>query len=120
MDLVQFTDRSEVEVQIFRVELEAFCQLMDCLLELHQGNSYTLDLRRRQSLFFEAPDGLPLHQLANEFDEAEDELDDRPLDIFGIRIPPERRGSGARWAPSGSCTGTFTACWTLSCRPSFA
>ncbi len=112
MDLVQFSDGSEVQIEISRVELEAFCELMDCLLELHQGNSYTLDLLRGQGLFFEAPDRLPLHQLADEFDEAEDELDDRPLHIVGIWIPTQRRGAWVGWGSSGSSGGPFPQCRT--------
>src|SRR3990172_5648146 len=90
MELMQLAEGPEVEVQILRVEFEAFCELIDGLLELHQGDPDVLDLFGRQGLFLEASDGLALHQLADEFDEAEHELDDGTLDVFRIRIPSQR------------------------------
>jgi hypothetical protein len=93
---MQFPDGAQIEVQVFRIELEALCELINGLLELHQGDADVLDFFRGERLFFEASDGLPLHQLANEFDEAEHELDDRPLHIFRLRIPTQRLG--ATWA----------------------
>lgn len=95
---MQLSDGPKVEVEILRVELEALCQLIDRLLELHEGDSDVLDLFGRKGFFFEASDGLPFHQLADEFDEAEDELDDGPLDIVRIRIPTHR----SPWAAWGS------------------
>ena len=78
-------------IQILRVQVKRFAN-GGRLLELHQGDADALDLFRREGFFFEAPDGLAFHELADEFDKAEDELDDRALDIVGIRIPTQ--GSG--------------------------
>ena len=72
----------------FGSSLKRSGELIDRLLELHQSDADVLDLFGREGLFFEAPDGLALHQLADEFDEAEDELDDRALHVFRIGIPP--------------------------------
>ena len=67
---------AEVEIQVLRVQLEASGNVDHGLLQLHQRNTDILDFPRCEGLFFEPPDGLTLHQLADEFDEAEDELDD--------------------------------------------
>src|SRR5688500_3305403 len=117
MKLMQFTYGSQVEVQILRVQVEALCQLVDSLLELHQGDADALDLFRRQSFFFEAPDGLALHEFADEFDEAQDEFDHRTLDIVRIRIPTK---CGGLWVAFGSpgCRATFARCETSPLRPS--
>ena len=96
---MQTADRSKVEVQILRVKLEALCNLKDGLLKLHQGKADVLDFFRRQGFFFEAPDGLPLHQLPDEFDQSKDQFDDRALDVLWIGIPTQRRGL---WGSSGS------------------
>ena len=84
---MQSADRSEVEVQILRVELETFRELVDRLLELHQRYANVLDLFGGQGLFLEPSYGLTLHQFADKFDEAENKLYDRTLQIFGIGIP---------------------------------
>src|SRR5688572_24504570 len=89
---MQFSDGTEIEVQIFRVELEAFGELINGLLEFHQGDADVLDFFRGERVFFEASDGLPLHQLANEFDETEHEFDDRPLHILRLWIPSHWHG----------------------------
>jgi hypothetical protein len=105
---MQTANRSEVEVQILRVEFEALGNLKDGLLQLHQGNADVLDFFRREGFFFETPDGLALHQLTDELDESKDEFDDRALDVFWIGIPTQRRGL---WGSSGSwgAWGTWTA-----------
>src|SRR5688500_3127040 len=87
---MQAADRAKVQIQVLGIELEALGDLADRLFQLHQGNADVLDFLRRQGLFFKTPDGLPFHQLANELDQAEHELDDRALDIFGIGIPSQR------------------------------
>src|SRR5688500_12671194 len=99
---MQLSEGAEVEIQIVRVELEALCDVVNRLLQLHQRDADVLDFFRRQRLLFQAPDGLPLHELADQFDEAEDELDDRLLNVFGIRIPSQRRGTAPPARPSGS------------------
>jgi hypothetical protein len=99
---MQFSDGSEVEVEVLRVQLETFGELKHRLLELHERNPDVLNLFGREGLFLETPDGLALHQLANELDEAEYQLDDRSLHIFGFGIPPQRRGAWAAWGSWGA------------------
>ena len=79
---------SKVEVQIFRIELEPLCDQIDRLLELHQCDADVLDFPGRQCFLFDAPDRLSLHQFTDEFNQAQHELDDRPLNVFRFGIPP--------------------------------
>ena len=90
---MQSADWAEVEIQVFRVQLEAFGNIVHGFLELHERDADILDFRRREGFFFESPDGLALHQLADELDQAQDELDDRALHVIWIGVPAERRGS---------------------------
>src|SRR5262245_14130821 len=98
---MQTADWSEVEIQIFGVELEAFRDLVDRLLELHQSAAHVLDLLWRQAVFLETPDGLAFHELANELDQAQNELDHRSLNVLGIRVPAQGpwRGDALHLAP---------------------
>ena len=73
---MQLSDGAEIEVQVFRVELELPSYLIDRPLEFHERNTHVLDFLRGEGFFLEAPDGLSLHQLADELDEAEHELHD--------------------------------------------
>ena len=98
---MQLSDWPQVEVQVLGVELEALGKVVNGLLQLHERQPHVLDLFGRQRLFFEAPDGLPLHQFSDEFDEAEDEFDDRALNVFGLRIPAQDRGLWGSWGASG-------------------
>ena len=84
---MQSADWAEVEIQVFRVQLEAFGNVAHGLLQLHQRDTDILDFGRGEGLFFESPDGLALHQLADEFDQAQDELDDRALHVIWIGVP---------------------------------
>ena len=81
---------AEVEIQVPGSQIEALRNQMNGFLELHQRYADILDVFRAQRLFFQAPHGLTLHQLADEFNQAQDELDNRLLDILGIRIPSQR------------------------------
>jgi hypothetical protein len=73
---MQLADWAEVQVQVLRIELETLGNVVNGLLQLHQGEADVLDLFGRERFFFEAPDGLTLHEFSDEFDEAEDEFDD--------------------------------------------
>jgi hypothetical protein len=84
---MQFTKGTEVEVQILGVEVETFGDLVNGLLEFHQRDADVLDLRGREGFFFQSPDGLAFHQLSNEFDQAENELHHRTLNVFRMGIP---------------------------------
>src|SRR6187401_3113915 len=88
---MQSADWAEVEIQVLRVQLEAFGNVDHGLLQLHQRDTDILDFRRCEGLFFEPPDSLALHQLADEFDQAQDELDDRALHVIWIGVPAEGR-----------------------------
>ena len=87
---MQLSYRPEVKVQVLGVELEALGKVVNGLLQLHERQPHVLDLCGCERLFFEAPDGLTLHQFSDEFDEAEDEFNDRTLNVFGLRIPAQR------------------------------
>ena len=102
MDLMQFTERAEVEVQVFGVQVEALGNLVNGLLELHQCDANVLDFFRRKGLFLQSPDGLAFHQFSDEFDQAEDELHDRPLNVFGIGIPAQCGRMRGTWGSSGA------------------
>ena len=78
---------AEVEIQVLRVQLEAFGNVVHRLLQLHERDTDIFDFRWREGFFFEPPDGLALHQLADEFDQAQDELDDRALHVIWIGVP---------------------------------
>ena len=73
---MQAANRAKVEIQVFRVELETLGDLLNGLLEFHKRHADVLDLCRRQGLLLESPDRLALHEFADEFDEAEYQLDD--------------------------------------------
>ena len=86
---MQLPDWAEVESQVLRVELEALGYVVNRLFELHERDADVLDFFRREGLLLQPPDGLPLHELADQFNEAEDKLDDGLLDVFRIRIPSQ-------------------------------
>ena len=89
-DLMQPADGTQVEIQFLRGQIEPLRNQVNGFLELHQRNADIFDIFRAECLFFQAPDGLTLHQLADEFNQAQHELHNRLLHIFGIWIPPER------------------------------
>ena len=99
---MQFANGAEIKVQVFRVELELPGYLIDRPLEFHERNTDVLDFLRCEGLLFEAPDCLALHQLADELDEAEDELDDRTLHVFGFWIPAQRGSALGGLGASGA------------------
>ena len=84
---MQSADWAELEIQVFRVQLEAFGNIVHGFFQLHQRDTDILDFGRSEGLFFEPPDGLALHQLADKFDQAQDELDDRALHVIWIGVP---------------------------------
>ena len=88
---MQLSDGSKVKVEILGVELEALSNIVNGLLQLHERQSDVLNLFGRQRLLLEAPDGLTLHQFSDEFDQAENKLNDRALNVFRIRIPTDHR-----------------------------
>ena len=87
MDLMQFPEGAEVQVQVFRVQVEALGDLVHGLLQLHQREADVLDFCGRKRFFFQSPDGLAFHQFSDEFDEAQDELDHGALNVLGIGVP---------------------------------
>src|SRR5918992_1257300 len=113
---MQFPEGPEVEVEVFWVELEALRYVVNGLLQFHERYAHVLDFLRCQGLFFQPPDGLPLHELADQFDEAENELDDGLLNVLRIRIPSNhrslprrRRGSPALFRAKASAPFLFHA-----------
>ena len=86
---VQPSHGPKIQVQVSRVEVELLCNLMDGLLELHEGDSNPLDFVRAQRFLLEAAESLTLHQLPDELDQAQHELDHGSLDIFRIGIPTQ-------------------------------
>jgi hypothetical protein len=84
---MQAADRPQVEIQVFGVELETFGDLMNSLLELHQRETDVFNFFGCERLLFKPTDSLALHQFPDEFNQTENQLDDRPLDVFWIRVP---------------------------------
>src|ERR1700730_6167827 len=102
---MQAADRAKIEVEVLNVEVEAPGKLPNGVFKPHQRQPDILDFFSREGLRFEPADGLPLHQFPDEFDQTEDELHDRALDLFRIRVPPHRPN---RLSSSGEpCNASF-------------
>src|SRR5829696_7546395 len=67
----QRAERSEVEVQVFRLEANLLRQLVDRLFQTHQRQADALDFVRRQRALLDAAERLPLHDLTNEVHQRE-------------------------------------------------
>src|SRR5665213_4443745 len=80
----QQLDGTEVEVEILRRQVEHPADVANGALDLHQRLANGLRLLLRHRPGFHPPDGLAFHELADELDERQDELDDRPLDLGGL------------------------------------
>lgn len=113
---MQLAYRPEVEIQVLRGQIETLRNQVDGFLELHQGDADILDVFRAQRLFFQAPHRLTLHQLADEFNETQDEFYNRLLHIFGVRVPSERMPGFLRWGVLPAQVGTLWGCPTFRAR----
>src|SRR6478672_3097733 len=90
---------AEVDVEI--VDLEMFLQHAHLLLETHQGGAELLDLHAVEASPLDPAQGLFLHQLAQQLDDREDQLDEPLLDPRRIEVDPLRElGLGDRQAPA--------------------
>src|SRR5947209_3503577 len=76
------------------VEADLAAQLLHAPLELHEGLAEALDLVGVQRAALDAPDGLALHQLADEVDEHEHEPGEALLDVLGIGVDARGHGVG--------------------------
>src|SRR5919201_4907089 len=88
----QVSERPQVEVEVAVFESEMLLELAHPLLELHERLAKALDLLLAQGVVLHAPQRLPLHQLAKELDECEDELREPPLDLLRICVHAPRKG----------------------------
>src|SRR6185369_3364129 len=86
----QLAQRTQIQVQVRRFEVELFGKAVDGLFKAHQGEADGFDLVRGQGLRLHAADGLLLHHLAEELDEGEDEAEDGALDVLGVGVPARR------------------------------
>jgi hypothetical protein len=84
-------ERTEIEVEVLGAEPELRADLADRFFELHQRRADRLDFLPGQRLLLHPPDGLALHQLAQEFDDRQHQLGDRSLHGLGLRFPAHRR-----------------------------
>jgi hypothetical protein len=80
----QRAERTEIEVEVLVTQAELLLQLVHALRELHERLPQPLDLLVVERSRFHAPDRLPLHELAQELDEGQDELGEAALDRLGI------------------------------------
>src|SRR6266850_2849891 len=91
----QFTDRTEIEIEILGKDAKLRGDIDDRLLQLHQRPAHLLGLFIGQRTGFHAADRLALEESSDEFDERQYELRDRALDVVRIRVPAKRRRSAA-------------------------
>ena len=88
--LMQAANRSKVEIEVVRADVEPLREQSNRFFQLHQREPDLLDFFAGERLLVQTPDGLPFHELADELDEAKNELDDRALDFLRIRVPAKR------------------------------
>src|SRR5688572_7452496 len=89
--LHQLSNRTQVEIQVLNGNAELRGDVADRFLELHERAPDVFRLVVGQRAGFHAADRLSLEELADELDERQHQLRDRPLHIVGIRIPSGRR-----------------------------
>src|SRR5207248_5846911 len=91
-DSEEVAERPEVQIQVAVLEPELGLELLHAALELHERLAEALDLLVGQGALLHAAKRLPLHQLAEQLDEGEDELREALLDLLGVGVhaPRER------------------------------
>jgi hypothetical protein len=67
----KISKRPKIKVEIGRREAEMAGQFMDLGLQLHEGITHVLDLIVSQRTAFHAANGLPLQQLSQQLNQAE-------------------------------------------------
>src|SRR5262249_9382879 len=84
--------RTEVEVEVLRLEAELGSELLHALVELHEGLAEPLDLLVGERAAVDAPQCLTLHELTQELDDRQHELREPALDALrvGVDAPRER------------------------------
>src|SRR5437763_12660422 len=95
-ELHQFSDGTEVEIEILSRQAEPRTDVADGLFELHECDAYRFDFLLGQRLLLHPANRLTLHQLAQELNDGEHELRHGSLHIVGLRIPAHRRSVLAR------------------------
>src|SRR4051794_25076583 len=80
-------ERTEVEVEVLGGEFELLPDVADRSLDLHQRRSDRLRFGAADCLLFHPPNCLPFHQLSDELDEREHQLDDGALYFPLVGIP---------------------------------
>src|SRR5919197_2505292 len=63
----QLAERTEIEIEIFRRQSEFRADVADGLFETHECEADGFNFFTRERLLLHAPNGLPLHQLAQKF-----------------------------------------------------
>src|SRR5436190_21013654 len=94
----EFTDRSEIEIEILRFESEAAADVANGPFERHQRRADGVGLAPRQRLLIHPPNRLALHQLAQELHQRQHQPGDRFLHVLRFGIPSRR----SRAAPRGA------------------
>src|SRR5438552_6495156 len=94
--LHQLSDRSQIEIEVLGFETEPAAHVANGLFERHQRFADRFDFFARQRFLLHSPNGLTLHQLAEELDERQYELGDRLLHFLRLGIPSQRSGGTAR------------------------
>ena len=96
--LLEELDCSEIDVEILRSEVEHPADISNRALDFHQRRTDGFRFGAAQRALFHSSYCLTFHQLADEFHKRQHQLDDRSLDVVGIRIPTN---GCARLAPDG-------------------
>src|SRR5207248_961060 len=94
--LEQVAERSEAQVEILLFEAERPRRLFHAPLEPFERGTELLDLLVAERSRFHPGERLPLHELAQELDDGENELGEASLDIVWIRVEPRRRSTSCR------------------------
>src|SRR5688572_6690908 len=83
----------EVQVEVLVLEAELLLELVHPLLEEHEGLTEALDLLRRERPTVDPPQGLALHELAQQLHERHHELGEALLEAVSVRVdaPAQRR-----------------------------
>ena len=87
---------TEVEVEILVLKTELALQSLHLLGKLHEGGAESFDFSVGQRAGIDTPEGLAFQELANEFDEREDQFGQSVLRVVGPQGDPPGMGRSGR------------------------